>query len=726
MLNKDEFKHHKVRKLFPGLGDAVFNRTYKRDNETWEDLSYRVVQGNTGLDQNVSEEELEIGLRLTKKGACLWSGRHLQHGDDQQASKSLDLFSNCATSGTSFIMYYLLLCGAGVGRLYDSDVILTDWSKLPKIHNIMDDKHPDYEDCKPFLFTDKLPRDLLKKYSIEKLTTKDNILFTVGDSRVEIAKAVEFLETLAYRAFKDKNFVMPKAIFFEHSFIRKKGDPIKSVQSKPAPGPKPFIEAIFEVDTYIQSCKGLATTPAYWLQTITIDDILAHSVLAGGSRRSSRIACKSWTEEDILDFVHLKNGGGYQTANNSVLVTKDFWKGIREGASKATEVFNEVMNNAYGAGTGEPAFINQDLLEENRDGLEKMTPDNIINQSIFSLSEDSKSLYADLIGISLTRKYIMIVNPCSEINLHFLCGYCVIFDLALSNCETFTETREAGIFAGRALIRANTMSAIYDFEVKRTNRIGIGLTGMFDYAFRYGNQSFSRLVDYNWSAGFWDDLQALRNHIKQDIIEQCRINGLPIPHTMFTIKPSGSVSKLFGLCEGAHLPSMRQYIRWVAMTQDDPLVAQYKEAGYPIKELKTYKNTTIVGFPTELPITQVTQLEDLPAAGDASPEDQYKWISLIEKYWLGKEHGGQVSYSLKFNPAKVSFEQFKQAVLEYHSNIKCCSWMPQVDLVQYEYLPEEAVDKETFDAICSKITNKNIDEQIDMALLECQNGYCPL
>ena len=69
----------------------------------------------------------------------------------------------------------------------------------------------------------------------------------------------------------------------------------------------------------------------------------------------------------------------------------------------------------------------------------------------------------------------------------------------------------------------------------------------------------------------------------------------PIP----TIKPSGTISKLFALTEGAHLPSMREYIRWVQYRSDDPQVKKYKEKGYPVKELKSYKGSTAVGFPTQ-------------------------------------------------------------------------------------------------------------------------------
>jgi hypothetical protein len=38
------------------------------------------------------------------------------------------------------------------------------------------------------------------------------------------------------------------------------------------------------------------------------------------------------------------------------------------------------------------------------------------------------------------------------------------------------------------------------------------------------------------------------------------------------MKPAGTTSKLFGLTEGAHLPSMREYLRWVQFRNGDPLI----------------------------------------------------------------------------------------------------------------------------------------------------------
>ena len=98
---------------------------------------------------------------------------------------------------------------------------------------------------------------------------------------------------------------------------------------------------------------------------------------------------------------------------------------------------------------------------------------------------------------------------------------------------------------------------------------------------------------------FWLTL----SRFKRAVVEEGRVYaaelGLRAPHTDTTIKPAGTTSKLFGLTEGAHLPSMREFIRWVQFRYDDPLVAEYEAKGYPVKKLQTYSGTTVVGFPTQ-------------------------------------------------------------------------------------------------------------------------------
>jgi len=137
------------------------------------------------------------------------------------------------------------------------------------------------------------------------------------------------------------------------------------------------------------------------------------------------------------------------------------------------------------------------------------------------------------------------------------------------------------------------------------------------------------------AAAFWDTLGHLSRSVYLEAVHYADVLGVEVPMTCTTIKPSGSVSKLFGLTEGWHLPAMAFYIRWVQFRSDDPQLDAYRKNGYPVRELETYKGHTIVGFPTAPTIATLDGIEDhLVMAGDASMEDQFTWLRYGERFWL--------------------------------------------------------------------------------------------
>jgi len=191
-----------------------------------------------------------------------------------------------------------------------------------------------------------------------------------------------------------------------------------------------------------------------------------------------------------------------------------------------------------------------------------------------------------------------------------------------------------------------------------------------------------------------------------------------------------TTSKLFGLTEGWHLPAKAWYMRWVQFRSDDPLIEEYKSHGYPSKELKQYEGTTIIGFPTAPVITNLGLGDKLVTASEATPEEQYKWLQLGEKYWINGEsdqdqYGNQISYTLKYNPEIVDFKHFKEMILKYQSLIKCCAVMPMMDENAYEYQPEEALTKVEYEEISRALTTE-IAEDIDLIHVNCDNGACPV
>ena len=153
-----------TRQIAPGMGQAVAERTVLRVEdgvrETWGDVATRVALGNSMLvtpchqsfweankgriPHGHGDEEFLALRKHIAKATTLMSGRHLQHGDWEQPDRNMEVFTNCATSPSSFLLFYLLLNGSGVGRCYDDDMMLVDWDLQPNVRCVIDSAHPDY------------------------------------------------------------------------------------------------------------------------------------------------------------------------------------------------------------------------------------------------------------------------------------------------------------------------------------------------------------------------------------------------------------------------------------------------------------------------------------------------------------------------------------------------------------------------------------------------------
>jgi adenosylcobalamin-dependent ribonucleoside-triphosphate reductase len=717
-----------ARKLDSGMGRAVARRTYLRrvtDGtsgrerwETWEEVADRVAVGNTALLGKKLPKERERDYQLLKKhianGSILMSGRHLQHGDETQPKRNMEVFTNCSTATSSYILFYLLMNGSGVGRPYDDDMCVVDWDNMPNVRCVISDEHPDF-----VWGFDESMRDAKHKYG-----NGDSVhWFEVPDSREGWSQAIELMEVMAFeKKFKDDMLIL------DFSKVRPKGAPIRGMQNRPSSGPKPLMNAIEKATTV----KGAGMSP--WKQAMFVDHYLAECVLVGGARRSARIATKVWTDPEIFDFINIKRGGFLWSANNSVAVDDKFWKQKSMHAKKVLEV---MLKAAYDDGTGEPGFINQHRLVQNDEGYDGYQDGKFAESQKYQPLERTEKMLAKVARNAGSKIYSQIPNPCGEISLNMLGGYCVIADVVPYYAPTLEDAEEAYRAATRALIRVNTfMDSLYNREVKRTNRIGVGMTGIHEFAWNRFGYAFRDLINEEKSQDFWQTIARFKRAVVDEAETYSKKLGVVVPHTNTTIKPSGTISKLFALTEGAHLPSMREYIRWVQYRSDDPQVKKYKDKGYPVKELKSYTGSTAVGFPTQPLICRIGMNGKLVTAGEATPEQQYKWLMLLEKYWIVgvdeqgeplEDTGNQVSYTLKYDPKKVSYKEFAEMILKYQGLVKCCSVMPQQDATAYEYQPEQPVTISEFMRVIDEIEkDENLFEDIDYEHLKCESGACPI
>ncbi len=727
-----------------GMALSVFQNKYSRrksdgEFQSWAERVTDVVWGNFLLDPRRSasadthrsrdmQNEFERTMELAKGGMMPFSGRHLQHGDADQPDRLLELHSNCSTALFSFMLLRLLLRGSGVGRDYSAACCRVDWSNMPDVRLVLDESHPDF---RPDMFRGFLEplRDARHKYDSESERVR---WFTVDDSREGWSKTVEILETAAWQEkHRDKLFV------FDFTKVRGAGQPIKGLQGRPASGPLPLMDALARV----AHVKGAGMRP--WKQALFVDHALASCVAMGGVRRAARMAVKSWRDRDVIEFIDIKRGGFLWSANNSILADAEFWEGARQPRhSHARRVFEAAVNAAYWDSTGEPGFINVDKMNRNTDGTETITGKTCVDPTVYvDLHPRTTDMIDNVLSHVKKLRYPFIVNPCGEIVLSTWGGYCVIGDVNLARAETLEDALDAVGLMSRFLVRCNLMRSEYAAEVRRTNRIGVSLTGIHEFAWKHFGLTFRDIINADHTgligvcrgqtAAFWNFIASLRERAVAEAATFSKVVGLPAPHTVTTVKPSGTISKVMNCTEGAHLPALAHYLRWVQYKSDDPAVADLVGRGYPMEDVgHRYPDHVVIGFPTKQPIVDLMG-DAVTTADETTPEENFRWLKLLERHWLGADcENNQISYTLKFDASRVTYPEFMDMILEWQPQVRCCSVMPASDWREskkvYGYVPEQPITAEEYATLMAAITAPVKREAYDDEQLACEGGVCPI
>lgn len=745
-----------AREFYGGMGEAVARRTIlrrKEDNswETWGDVAKRVAKGNAALisDPVFREKEREVLHKHLANATILMSGRHLQHGDETQPERNLEVFSNCMSASSSFALFYNLMNGAGVGRCYDDSMMLVDWDNAPSVRCVLSHEHPDFD-----WSAHESARDALHKYGHE---SKKVMWFRVPDTREGWAQALEILENAAFEKIHRE-----KMLILDFSDVREKGAPIRGMQGKPASGPVPLMNAFNKA----AALKGAGLEP--WRQAMYVDHYFAECVLVGGARRAARLSMKFWKDLSIIDFIHVKRPVEFYgksieevielrktpdpsrisflwSSNNSVGVDSEFWEliSLKRGderrntkdAIHARKVWKELTSCAYGDGTGEPGIVNLDMIDGPTNDIEKFDGTSWLGSKKYQVREETIVYLGRLMKKSRLLKYQYTTNPCVEIRLHVNNGACIVGDVVPFHAETIREAIEAFRVTTRALIRINTMDSFYHKEIKRTNRIGVGITGIHEFAWKFFRIGFKDIIKPDFSpdaqgagersASFWKTIERFRDAVIEEAESYSKELGLVVPHTSLTVKPAGTTGKIFGLTEGWHLPPHAFYLRWVQFRNDDPLIKQCENNGFPVRKLNSYQNTTIVGFPTAPVISTLEMGDELVCSNEATVEEQYEWLRLGEKHWLGEEKGNQISYTLHYDPEKINYKEFCELMKKNQSTVRACSVMPREKKVSYEYVPEQTITKAEYEQLRFAIKNR-IEEEVDRAHVDCATGACPI
>jgi hypothetical protein len=254
--------------------------------ENWAALSERVARGNwlLGGDNTSSDNHPYEAIRL---GHWIPAGRHLQQGDAHQPFRSQTVFTNCATASSAWSRYYLLLNGSGVGRSLDDDILILDWDNAPAVQCVLDEKHPDYQWGGPFLSRQESEHRFGRGEKIHR--------HQVADSREGWAKSLEKWEMMAYtKRHRDELLIL------DFTDVRRKNAPIKGMQGRPSSGPVPTMLA------FLKAAATRGSGMPRWKSTLFVEHYFSESVVMGGARRSSGLIEKFWKDPGILDFITVK------------------------------------------------------------------------------------------------------------------------------------------------------------------------------------------------------------------------------------------------------------------------------------------------------------------------------------------------------------------------------------------------------------------------------------
>jgi ribonucleoside-triphosphate reductase len=663
-------------------GELVYNRTYSRtkhdgSKESWPETVERVVDGNLALvpERFQFEGEREDLIRLMLDFKVLPAGRHLWASGVKNAQH---LF-NCWVAGwtddpaTHFDFTFMrLMEGGGVGANYSNYNLesLPAVQNMLDVHIVCDEEHPDHDAL-------KAAGVLSQDYSPEWAGA-----FSIEDSREGWASALVDLIDTHYR-----ENVEHTSRVYDVSRVRHAGSPLKTFGGR-ASGPLPLASMLTQVAAVFSAQAGKQLDG---ISAMEVDHAIAQCVVAGGVRRSARMAMMHWADPQIFEFIDIKQKSlSHWTTNISVEVDDDFWHQVKQGgawhADKVLKAISEGMVN-----NGEPGFW---------------------DSSYSNQGEPNR---------------VVCTNPCGEITLEPWepCN------LGHVNLAGFVD--EAGkldypglllahILMTRFLIRA-TFSPVGDQKSRevldRNRRIGVGHFGVASFLSMMG-EKYSDAPTNEW---FKELLLELALEVDESAEQFCHSLRIPVPVKKRTIAPTGTIAKMPGVSEGVHPIFARYFIRRVRLSKVDPdqvmMLKQYEADGFHIEDCQYAANTAVISIPTKDTLVQAVvdrygdEAETLvEAASDLTLRQMLAFQALYQDFWADNA----VSFTANVDPEMYAPSHVEGQIREFAGKLKGATIFPESSMPQAPY---ERIEKYEYESAVAKAVADGIDE-------DCANGSCPV
>lgn len=254
----------------------------------------------------------------------------------------------------------------------------------------------------------------------------------------------------------------------------------------------------------------------------------------------------------------------------------------------------------------------------------------------------------------------------------------------------------------------------WDCKNKRDMLIGCSLTGYQDF------KNKSNITD----TAHKELLEVLRNVAQEAAFDLADELGKNKPLLSTTIKPSGTMSQLFGsVSAGMHYSHSPYFIRRVRISATDPLLKVVRELEYPVfpevGQDESTANTFVVEFPCKAPNGRTKY--------DVSAREQIEEYLSMMKYYV--DHNASNTIHVRDD----EWEEVESLIWEKWDDIVSMSFL-SLDDSFYQLMPYEAIDEEDYEqrvaamkefdpSLISKY--EQVEEEYELEA-DCEGGVCPI
>lgn len=294
-------------------------------------------------------------------------------------------------------------------------------------------------------------------------------------------------------------------------------------------------------------------------------------------------------------------------------------------------------------------------------------------------------------------------NPCGEQSLESfeLCCLVETFPSRAESKADYLRTLKFAYMVGKTATLVSTTWHQTNRVQKRNRRIGTSVTGVTNFIDR---NSLETLRD--WLQDGYHEIQ------KWDEIYS---SWLCVPRSIKTtsVKPSGTVSLLAGVNPGCHFPEFDYYIRRVRIAKTSALVPALEEAGLDIEDDVMDNSSVVVSFPVH---------NQGRSQKDVSIWEQVSLATFLQTYWSDN----QVSCTVTFKPEEAN--QIAPILDYFKYSLKSISFLPKLEVGAYAQMPYEAITREKYVEMASKLQPiKYVNHEEDAEAEKfCNNDVCTI